>query len=48
MMLANAIPLYMDWFWPFERNVPVVVAGVQVEEIAEAEQVEGSQLKEVA
>jgi hypothetical protein len=25
MAAANAIPLYMDTFWPFKRNTPVVV-----------------------
>ncbi len=29
MAAANAIPLYMDTFWPFKRNTPVVVPMVE-------------------
>lgn len=28
MAAANAIPLYMDTFWPFKRNTPIVVPHV--------------------
>ncbi|MBX7066421.1 MAG: hypothetical protein K1X28_04240 [Parachlamydiales bacterium] len=28
MTAANAIPLYMDTFWPFKRNTPIVVPHV--------------------
>jgi hypothetical protein len=28
---ANAIPLYMDTFWPFKRNTPIVVPKVVLE-----------------
>lgn len=30
---ANAIPLYMDTFWPFERNTTLVVPKVELEEM---------------
>ena len=30
---ANAIPLYMDTFWPFKRNTPIVVPKVENEEL---------------
>jgi hypothetical protein len=30
---ANAIPLYMDGFWPFRRNTPIVVPKVENTEI---------------
>ena len=30
---ANAIPLYMDSFWPFKRNTPIVVPKVDAEKI---------------
>jgi hypothetical protein len=32
---ANAIPLYMDCCWPFERNTTLVVPKVEVEELCE-------------
>lgn len=34
---ANAIPLYMDTFWPFERNTTLVVPKVEKEEIEKLE-----------
>lgn len=33
MAAANAIPLYMDAFWPFKRNTVMVVPKVEVEEM---------------
>ncbi len=35
MAAANAIPLYMDTFWPFERNTTLVVPKVEEKEIQE-------------
>src|SRR5262249_33560070 len=32
---ANVIPLYMDTFWPFRRNTPMVVPKVEAKEITE-------------
>lgn len=32
--LANAIPTYMDAFWPFKRNAPIVVPLIEKHEIA--------------
>ena len=34
LMGANAIPLYMDTFWPFKRNTPIVVPKVENEELS--------------
>lgn len=31
MALANAIPLWMDSFWPFERNAPIIVPKVDMQ-----------------
>ncbi|HSX38363.1 MAG TPA: hypothetical protein VLE95_05985 [Chlamydiales bacterium] len=30
---ANIIPLYMDTFWPFKRNAPIVVPKVEASEV---------------
>jgi hypothetical protein len=30
---ANVIPLYMDTFWPFRRNTPMVVPKVEMQEV---------------
>lgn len=35
---ANAIPFYMDTFWPFKRNTVMVVPKVEVEEITRVTQ----------
>lgn len=32
MAAGNAVPLYMDIFWPFKRNTPIVVPKVDLEE----------------
>jgi len=33
MMAANGLPLYMDAFWPFKRNAPIVVPKVEMSEM---------------
>jgi len=33
LALANGIPFYMDTWWPFKRNTPMVVPKVQLSEI---------------
>jgi hypothetical protein len=32
LSMANLIPLYMDTFWPFKRNVPMVVPKMELDE----------------
>jgi hypothetical protein len=33
LMGANVIPLYMDSFWPFKRNTPMVIPKVEEESL---------------
>jgi len=33
LMGANVIPTYMDTFWPFKRNAPMVVSKVETNEV---------------
>jgi hypothetical protein len=36
MAVANAIPLYMDIFWPYERNTTLMVPKVEMKELTQA------------
>ncbi len=38
---ANAIPLYMDTFWPFKRNSPIITPKTEYSELTSSQQSEG-------